>query len=75
MIINNLERCPGTEKPLKLEIQQMLEKLDDPRNSQTPESDLRTLVNIAEYMRKDGNYSEADMREIIKRADARIERV
>jgi len=39
------------------------------------ETDIRALVDLAEQMRREGNYSEAAMLEIIKKFDERIAKV
>lgn len=57
---------------MRAEHKKTLERLDDPNNDQTKESELRLLINLAEKMRKEGQYNKADMEEIIRRANENI---
>ena len=49
-----------------------LERLDDQNSDQNRESELRLLINLAERMRKEGEYNKEDMEEIIRRANENI---
>lgn len=63
------------EPVLRQRYQKTLDDLEAKAGEQSKETDIRTLVDLAERMRKDGNYSEAAMLEIIKKFDERITRV
>jgi len=63
------------EPILRQKYQKTLDDLEAKSGKQSKETDIRTLVDLAEQMRKDGNYSEAAMLEIIKKFDERITRV
>jgi len=63
------------ESSLRQKYQKTLDEIGTNASMRSKETDIRALVDLAEQMRREGNYSEAAMLEIIKKFDERIAKV